>query len=99
MLPHRASHVALQKRDAHPQHIGRPCREDFGEGRYIFRITEETGMVDINAAPDVLLRKIIENRGVKAGDIGIIIDSIMDEKDPDDLYRLSSAKSRNYQSL
>ncbi|NIS74164.1 MAG: hypothetical protein GTO08_02575 [Deltaproteobacteria bacterium] len=56
-------------------------------------------MVDINAAPDVLLRKIIENRGVKAGDIGIIIDSIMDEKDPDDLYRLSSAKSRNYQSL
>jgi general secretion pathway protein K len=55
--------------------------------------------VDIKAVPDVLLRKIMENRGVKAGDIDIIIDSIMDWKDPDDLYRLSRAKSGYYQSL
>lgn len=78
---------------------GRPYREDFGAGHFIVRITDETGKVDINAAPDVLLRKIMENRGVEAGDIDIIIDSIMDWKDPDDLYRLSGAESDYYQSL
>lgn len=78
---------------------GRPYRDEFGSGHYVVRITDETGKVDINAAPDVILRRLLENRGIPAGEIDIIVDSIMDWKDPDDLYRLNGAESDYYQSL
>lgn len=78
---------------------GRAYTGEIGDGSFVVRMTDETGKVDINAAPDVILRKLLENQGVEEDMISTIIDSIMDWKDPDDLYRLNGAESDYYQSL
>ncbi len=78
---------------------GRPYREEAGGGSYVVRMTDETGKVDINSAPDIVLKRLLENHGVGSEEATIIVDSLMDWKDPDDLYRLNGAESDYYQSL
>jgi len=70
-----------------------------GDGRYSVKITDESGKININLAPEIVLRNLIGNLGIEGIDVDTVVDSIMDWKDPDDLVRLHGAESEYYQSL
>jgi general secretion pathway protein K len=63
------------------------------------RLISEAGKVDINAAPEMMLKNLIANLGVKDKELDIIVDSIMDWKDADNFHRLNGAEDDYYQSL
>ncbi len=73
-------------------------------GNYTVMIMDETGKIDINAVDGIrrthlILKNLLMNSGVKEEDADTIIDSILDWRDPDDLYRLHGAESDYYMSL
>lgn len=76
-----------------------PYTGQLGEMFYTVGIVDESGKVDINTVPEVILRNLLLNAGVKEEDADTIVDSVMDWKDPDDLVRLHGAESDYYMSL
>lgn len=78
---------------------GTPYGGNIGNGSYAVSVTGETGKIDINRVPDIILKNLLLNSGVKDKDADIIVDSIMDWKDADDLHRLNGAESDYYMSL
>ena len=76
-----------------------PYSDRVGDGRYSVRIIDESGKIDVNAASGILLKNLFLELGVKDGDADVIVDSIMDWKDKDELHRLHGAESDYYQSL
>jgi general secretion pathway protein K len=60
---------------------------------------DESGKVDINTAPEVILKNLFMNHGVRQEDADTIVDSIMDWKDQDNLTRLHGAEDDYYMSL
>lgn len=78
---------------------GSPYTVKTEDGYYIIRLTDEAGKVDINRTPEVILRNLLANLGLKLEDVDIIADSIMDWKDEDDLHRLNGVESDYYMSL
>lgn len=63
------------------------------------RVRGEAGKININLVSGMLLRKIITNLGVEGEAGDIVVDSLLDWRDPDDLYRLNGAENDYYQSL
>ncbi len=78
---------------------GSPNIGEFGDGYYEVRMMDESGKVDINTAPDVLLKNLLIQFGLKNEEADVLVDSIMDWKDADDLRRLNGAESDYYMSL
>ena len=70
-----------------------------GNDYYTVRIMDESGKIDINTVNDVIFKNLLINVGVHDEEVDTIVDSIMDWKDPDDLYRLHGAESDYYMSL
>ena len=70
-----------------------------GDGHYAVRIIDESGKLDINFAPELLLRNLLGNLGLEGTTLDTIVDSILDWKDKDDLHRLNGAESDYYLSL
>ncbi|MCI0469336.1 MAG: type II secretion system protein GspK [Nitrospirae bacterium] len=73
--------------------------DEFGDGVYSIRIINESGKIDINMAPPEVLKGILVNSGVDDKGADIIVDSIFDWKDADDLHRLHGAENEYYRSL
>lgn len=78
---------------------GKPYKIQTDNGYYLVRITDESGKVDINTTPEVILRNLLSNLGLGLDEVNIIVDSMMDWKDPDDLHRLHGAENDYYLSL
>jgi general secretion pathway protein K len=78
---------------------GRPYPLSYDRGVCEVRVMSEAGKVNINLVSEQMLRKILENLGVDSERKEIIADSIMDWRDPDDLYRVNGAENDYYQSL
>ncbi len=78
---------------------GRPYSGQLGDGNYVLKITDESGKININSAPEIVLRKLIEIMGIEGIDIDTVADSIMDWREKGDLQRLNGAKSDYYLSL
>jgi general secretion pathway protein K len=75
-------------------------REDqLGGGIYRARLIDEGGKVNLNRANEALLRRIFTNLGVEEPQRGILIDSILDWRDGDDLHRMNGAESDYYLNL
>ena len=70
-----------------------------GEGSYTVKVFDESGKVDINSHPEVILRNLVANLGLEEETVNTIVDSILDWKDADDFHRLQGAESDYYQSL
>lgn len=70
-----------------------------GSGYYEVRIMDENGKVDINTAPDVILKNLLIQLGLKNEESDAVVDAIMDWKDADDLRRLNGAESDYYMTL
>ena len=78
---------------------GTPYKGEIAGGTYEVSIRGESGKLDINTVPEVILKNLLMNAGVKDTDADTIVDSVMDWKDPDDLHRMHGAESDYYQSL
>ncbi len=63
------------------------------------RVIGEAGKVNINQVSDGLLRKIMTNLGLEMDARDIVVDSILDWRDPDDFIRVNGAENEYYQSL
>jgi len=78
---------------------GRDYLLSFDQGTCEVRIIGEGGKVNINLVSETMLRKIITNLGQKMESRDVVIDSILDWRDPDDLYRANGAENDHYRSL
>lgn len=78
---------------------GTPFSDQLGDGGYRAKLFDESGKIDINFAPEILLKNLIQNLGLEGEVLDTVVDSIMDWKDKDDLHRLHGAESDYYQSL
>jgi general secretion pathway protein K len=82
---------------------GRAYNGNIGMGRYVFRLFNESGKININtmSAPSggLMLNNLLVNLGVAKETADVIVDSILDWVDTDDLRRLNGAESDYYQSL
>jgi len=80
----------------------RVYQSPIGDGFYTFSIMDESGKININALSDntrAILYNLLVNRGIPGQEADVIVDSILDWKDPDDLHRTNGAESDYYQSL
>lgn len=78
---------------------GRPYRLAFDQGSCEIRIMSEAGKININLVSESTLRKIIGQLGLEGEKRDIVVDSILDWRDPDDFYRTNGAENEYYQSL
>lgn len=81
---------------------GTPYTVEMGEGGYSARIIDESGKISLNGLTDasgIVVKRLLINRGTSSEQADIIVDSILDWKDADDLHRLSGAESDYYLSL
>ncbi len=68
---------------------------DTGKGGYTVRIIDESGKISLNGLTDasgIVLKRLLINQGIARENADIIVDSILDWKDADDLHRLSGAE-------
>ena len=106
--------MELFYRKQNPQNLGEEEQESWridgteqvgalGGGYYRVRLVDESGKIDLNLAPEVILRNLISSLNLPGEDkdllVNTIVDSILDWKDPDDFHRLQGAESDYYQSL
>lgn len=78
---------------------GTPYEVKTAGGAFVVSITDETGKVDINHAPPILLMGLLDALGVDFQEQAIITDSIQDWRDKDSFVRLNGAEDSYYLSL
>jgi len=78
---------------------GRPYSLPFDQGICEIKMMSEAGKVNINLVSESMLRKIITLLGLEGETKDIVVDSILDWRDPDDFYRVNGAENDYYQSL
>jgi general secretion pathway protein K len=78
---------------------GRPYPVKFDQGECELRIMSEAGKININTISEMTLRKLIGNLGLEVEKRDVVVDSILDWRDPDDFLRINGAENDYYQSL
>ena len=78
---------------------GRPYIVPFEQGTCEIKMVSEAGKVNINAVSESRLRKIIDLLGLEEEARDIVVDSILDWRDPNDFHRVNGAEDEYYQSL
>jgi general secretion pathway protein K len=73
--------------------------ESFSGGGFRVRWLDEGGKININRADERTLRRLFTNLGIEEPGRTILVDSIMDWRDPDDLHRANGAENAYYRSL
>jgi len=97
---HRAV-VELRNPDMETRWVadGRPYRFRFGDAEVEVRITDETGLIDVNAAaqgnPELLMR-LFESVGLNEQDAELMTAAIQDWLDEDDQTRVMGAEDPEY---
>jgi general secretion pathway protein K len=77
-----------------------PIRKgEMGRGSFEYKITDEDGKLNINTATEGQLKALFHDAGVDITDVDIIVDSIFDWRDDNDLHRLNGAEEDYYTSL
>lgn len=100
MVNHNQSITLVGKEVWKPD--GTPYTSELGDGSYAVRIIDESGKISLNGMTDssgIVLKNLLMNQGVTPENADIIIDSILDWKDGDDLHRLNGAENEYYLSL
>ena len=78
---------------------GRSYAFPVGQGQCDIRIMGEGGKISLNQVSDNMLRKIMGQFGLEGEAKDVVVDSILDWRDSDDLYRINGAENDYYQSL
>jgi general secretion pathway protein K len=77
---------------------GRPYEFDFDGAQVQVELTDESGLIDINSADDVLLQSLFTSVGVDQDRAAALSAAIQDWRDPDDLPMPNGAESDAYKS-
>jgi general secretion pathway protein K len=72
---------------------------ELGEGTFNVKVTDEESKMPVNTATELQLQRLMTLLNVDPSDGDIIVDSILDWREPGDLHRLNGAKSDYYLSL
>ena len=72
---------------------------NFGAGVFRVRLVDEGGKINLNRVNEDTLRRIFTNLGIDDARRDILVDSIMDWRDPDDLHRTNGAENDYYATL
>jgi len=78
---------------------GTPYAVSFQHGDAEVKLKSESGRINLNRAPDQLLRKVLSYFVELGEQRDVIVDSILDWRDTDDLHRLNGAENDYYRSL
>jgi general secretion pathway protein K len=78
---------------------GREYRLPFAKGECSVRVMGEAGKINLNFVSERMLRRVLTNMGMEEESKEIVVDSILDWRDPDDFYRVNGAENDYYQSL
>lgn len=81
---------------------GTPYTLSLPNGQAVIRLMDESGKININNLNDlsaIILKNLLLNFGIADETASVIVDSILDWKDSDDLRRLNGAESDYYMSL
>jgi general secretion pathway protein K len=71
----------------------------FGSGQFSVHIDNAAGLINLNTATDSLLRLMVNTLDISDTEKAVIVDSILDWRDSDDLHRLHGAENNYYLSL
>jgi general secretion pathway protein K len=71
-------------------------RVPLGAGTFSYRISDEEGRLDVNLATPERLRKLLEGLGLDRQARDVVVDSLEDWKDADELHRVNGAESDDY---
>lgn len=77
---------------------GRPYDFDFGDAKVRVTLTDESGLIDINTADDMLLQALFVSVGLDQNHAVALSDAIQDWRDPDDIARPQGAEISDYKS-
>ena len=75
-----------------------PRRFRFGDGVAIVSVQDEGGKIDLNRAPDDLLRGLFRSFGLDEDKANALVDAIADFRDADDSRRLNGAEDDDYRA-
>lgn len=67
-----------------------------GAGTFSYRITDEESRLDLNLATPERLRRLLERLGVDRQARDVVVDSLEDWKDGNELHRVNGAESDDY---
>jgi general secretion pathway protein K len=70
-----------------------------GAGRFRVRMTDEAGKINLNRVDEATLRIVFANLGIEEPRRSVLVDSILDWRDDDELHRLNGAESDYYRTL
>lgn len=70
-----------------------------GEGHYQACLVDEAGKINVNRVNEETLRRVFANIGIEESLRSILVDSIMDWRDSDDLHRVNGAEADYYLAL
>jgi general secretion pathway protein K len=70
-----------------------------GTAHLSYRITDETGRINLNRASRDVLDRLLLEAGVEKSARDVIVDSIQDWRDPNEEHRLNGAESDHYRAL
>jgi general secretion pathway protein K len=73
--------------------------EPLGAGGFRVRLVDEAGKINVNRVDEGTLRRVFVTLGVEEPRINVLVDSIMDWRDPDELHRANGAENDYYRSL
>ena len=71
----------------------------FGDGSFKIHIVNENGKININKASEKLLKIMISALEIDDKQKSVIVDSILDWRDPDNLHRVNGAENQYYRNL
>ena len=70
-----------------------------GEGTYRVCFVDEGGKINLKWVDEETLQRVFSNLGIEQDRIGVLVDSILDWRDEDDLHRLNGAEKDYYLAL
>jgi type II secretory pathway component PulK len=71
-------------------------RVPLGPGEFSYRLADEEGRLNLNAAPPDRLRRLLQAIGLDRGERDVVVASLQDWKDPDELPHANGAESEDY---
>jgi general secretion pathway protein K len=80
-------------------HEGYEYSDFLPSGRVTYTVVNESGKMDLNKMNETLLEIFLEYMEVEIDDQSVILDSLNDWRDSDDLHRLNGAEQEYYEAL
>ena len=96
-LRYTVAQLMLPKQIQEIQTTGSPYLWQYDGIKIEISVIGENGLIDLNRATRVLLKKVLEQVGIVEEEAETLLDAIQDFSDKDDLKRLSGAEDRDYE--